>query len=97
MKCPKCESELIKTERSPDGYHVCLQCYNSWKNKTHQEKCKYCGEEIYYGQHVCREEIRHIKKAANDLWNSVTDLLTQSEINKIESLHREDIKTLGIF
>ena len=39
-------------------------------------KCNYCGEEIYYGQHVCKKEVQIIKKAASDLWDSVTDLLT---------------------
>jgi hypothetical protein len=60
-------------------------------------KCNYCCEEIYYGQHVCENEVQSIKKAAHDLWDSVTDLLTQSDIDKIEITHRNDLEKLGIY
>ena len=60
-------------------------------------KCNYCGEEFYYGQHVCENEVQVIKKAAHDLWDSVSDLLTQSDIDKIEVVHRNDLDKLGIY
>ena len=60
-------------------------------------KCNYCGEEIYYGQHVCKKEVQSVKKAALVLLDSVTDLLTQSDIDKIELMHRNDLEKLGIY
>lgn len=32
MKCPKCQSVRVGTERRPDGNHVCGSCGHTWKN-----------------------------------------------------------------
>jgi hypothetical protein len=31
MKCPKCQSSSIRTERRPDGNSVCSECGHSWR------------------------------------------------------------------
>ena len=37
LKCPKCGSDNIATERRPDGYHSCLECHYQWRNDvTHR-------------------------------------------------------------
>jgi len=38
----------------------------------------------------------HTEKAANELWNSVTDCLNQFDIETIERLHSKDLAELGI-
>jgi NMD protein affecting ribosome stability and mRNA decay len=100
MICPKCGSEIIKTVRTPYADHICVKCANARENRIHQEKCEYCGDAIYYGQHSCRGETNYIKatlqKSAQTLWNSVTDILQQSDIDRLESIHRKDLENLGI-
>ena len=31
--CPKCGNPNIQTERSPDGFHRCMDCLYSWKHE----------------------------------------------------------------
>ena len=37
-----------------------------------------------------------LKEAANSLWDSVTDCLNQSDIDKIERNHKSDLDKLGV-
>ena len=38
LKCPKCGSNNILTERRPDGFHCCLECQHRWKIGESQPK-----------------------------------------------------------
>ena len=40
--------------------------------------------------------ILEIQQAANDLWDSVTDMLNQDQIERLEKLHEQDLEKLGI-
>ena len=37
MKCPKCKSKDIATERRPNGNNVCLTCHHKWPNRKKKE------------------------------------------------------------
>ena len=36
MKCPKCGSENVATERRPNGFNTCLKCGYRWQNGAKQ-------------------------------------------------------------
>jgi hypothetical protein len=36
------------------------------------------------------------QQAVNDLWDSVTDMLNQDQIEQLERLHEQDLEKLGI-
>ena len=38
----------------------------------------------------------HTEKAANYLWASVSDILTQDQIERLEGLHKADLNQLGV-
>lgn len=38
IKCPKCGSSNIQTERRPDGFHHCMDCQHRWKMGESQPK-----------------------------------------------------------
>ena len=42
------------------------------------------------------EIIKIMESAAKRLWDSMTDIMTQKQINLIEEVYKNEIKTLGI-
>ena len=50
-------------------------------------------ESINYG---IGEPSLKTQQAANNLWHSVTDMLTQQQIDRIEKLHKKELGILGV-
>jgi len=41
-------------------------------------------------------QIIELQQAANDLWDSVSDMLNQDQIEQLEKKHERDLEKLGI-
>ena len=51
MKCPKCGSVNINTERRPNGYHTCLKCNYKWRNE-HQNSLSIAEKLLWLVENV---------------------------------------------
>lgn len=63
LKCPKCGSTSIATERHPDGSHVCGDCKYYWPNKKEEMKPTYkkLHELIELAEKGVKFKARHIE------------------------------------
>lgn len=73
MKCKKCRSENVSTERRIDGNHICLDCGYVWKNEDADNEIKISKEEAEVLLPLLREGGNKIKQRMAELHIDETD------------------------
>ena len=62
LVCPDCGSDMVMTERRPDGYHICRKCCFYWRNEAKPKQTIF--KEITQSEEALAEKLVYITVTA---------------------------------